>query len=68
MTIYLDGLSYMSTGLSKGCQVLGMEDQVEDGDHAQPYLINQNVIDMIRATSQDASMKHLKTTSTYIYT
>ena len=49
----LEGLAYTGTGKSKGHQVLAMEDNDEDDDDAQPYLINQTLIDMIRATAQD---------------
>ena len=55
-TIYSKGL-YTGTGKSKGYQVLAMEDNDEDDDDAQPYLINQTLIDMIRATAQDESIK-----------
>ena len=34
-----------------------MEDNDEDDDDAQPYLINKTLIDMIRATAQDESIK-----------
>ena len=53
----LEGLAYTGTGKSKGHQVLAMEDNDEDDDDAQPYLINQTLIDMIRATAQDESIK-----------
>ena len=56
-TIYSKGLAYTGTGKSKGYQVLAMEDNDEDDDDAQPYLINQTLIDMIRATAQDESIK-----------
>ena len=56
-TIYSKGLAYAGTGKSKGHQVLAMEDNDEDDDDAQPYLINQTLIDMIRVTAQDESIK-----------
>ena len=34
-----------------------MEDDDEEDDDGQPYLINQTLIDMIRATAQDESIK-----------
>ena len=38
-----------------------MEDNDEDDDDAQqPYLINQTLIDMIRATAQDESIKRVE--------
>ena len=57
-TIYSKGLSYTGTGKSKGYQVLAMEDDddMDDAD-AQPYLINQTLIDLIRVTTQDESIK-----------
>jgi hypothetical protein len=56
-TIYSKGLSYTGTGIDKGYQVLAMEDDDADDDDAQPYLINQTLIDMIRVTAQDESIK-----------
>ena len=56
-TIYSKGLSYTGTGKYKGYQVLAVEDDDEEDDDGQPYLINQTLIDMIRATAQDESIK-----------
>ena len=52
-TIYSAGLSYTSTGATKGYQVIGVEDGDEADEDGTPYLINDKFIEMIRAAQQD---------------